>query len=80
MKNFSNRFQAMISRKLAFDKSDKCFEITNENFIYTYCTAKDQSQVDGIDVGTLEETAFSFPCKFSRKNFLMSVFSVTSST
>lgn len=43
--------------------SDKCIRITDENFLYTYCTARDQSQVDGQDIGSLEETAYDFIAK-----------------
>ena len=54
----------MISQQSSLITSDKCIEIIDENFLYTYCTARDQSQVDGQDIGSLEETAYDFIGKF----------------
>ena len=54
----------MISQQSSLITSDKCIRITDENFLYTYSTARDQSQVDGQDIGSLEETAYDFIGKF----------------
>ena len=54
----------MISQKSSPATPGNCIEITDENFLYTYCTARDQSQVDGQDIGSLEETAYDFIGRF----------------
>ena len=55
----------MISQKLSPATPGNCIEITDENFLYTYCTARDRSQVDKKDIGSLEETAYEFIGKFN---------------
>ena len=54
----------MIFQKSSPATPGNCIEITDENFIYTYCTTRDQSQVDEKDIGSLEETAYDFIGKF----------------
>ena len=54
----------ILKKKKSLIDSDKNIQITDENFTFTYCTVRDQSQVDGIDIGSLEETVLNFPCKF----------------
>ena len=54
----------MISEKSSPVTPGNCIEITDENFLFTYCTARDRSQVDGQDIGSLEETAYEFIGKF----------------
>ena len=48
-------------RKKSLVKSKNCIQITDENFEFTHSTTRDEAQVNGTVLGSLEETAFTFP-------------------